>query len=229
MARHGRHALLVVLLCLGGLSARAQTLPDAKLVLPPPPVAGSPRASAELEELKRYQGSSTAEALAAAAYDDKHEDGTIFAAVLGPDFDLTRMPATVAMLATVGKAESAATKDPKTFFHRDRPWIVDPGIKTCTPHKAGPASNSYPSGHTTVGFAMAEILAAMMPDKAQGLLARAGVFAENRLVCGYHFRSDIVAGQEFGTMLAQSLMQDSAFQVQMAAARSELHAAKLIP
>jgi acid phosphatase (class A) len=224
-----RVLLTATILCLGGLSARGQGLPDAQLILPPPPAAGSPGALAELEELKRYQAASTPETLAAAAYDDKHEDGTIFAVVLGPDFDLTKMPATVAMLAIVGKAESAATNGPKTFFHRDRPWIVDPDIKTCTPHKAGPATNSYPSGHATVGFAMAEVLAAMMPDKAQGLLARASVFADNRLVCGYHFRSDIVAGQEFGTMLAQSLMQDHAFQVQMAAARTELHAAKLIP
>jgi membrane-associated phospholipid phosphatase len=224
-----RVLLTATILCLGGLSAQAQGLPDAQLILPPPPLAGSPRAMAEVEELKHYQATSTPEALAAAAYDDKHEDGTIFMAVLGPAFDLARLPATVAMLAAVGKAESAATNGPKAFFHRDRPWVVDPAIKTCTAHKPGPAANSYPSGHTTVGFAMAEVLAALIPAKAQQLLARAGVFAENRLVCGYHFRSDIVAGQELGTLLAQNLMQDRAFQAQMAAARSELQGAHVIP
>jgi acid phosphatase (class A) len=225
-----RHVLLTaMILCLGGLSAQGQALPDAQLILPPPPMAGSPRAMAEMEELKRYQATNTPETLAAAAYDDKHEDGTIFVAVLGPVFDLARLPATVAMLAAVGKAESAATDGPKAFFHRDRPWIVDPAIQTCTMHKPGPAANSYPSGHTTVGFAMAEVLAALIPVKAQQLLARASVFAENRLVCGYHFRSDIVAGQELGTMLAQSLMQDHGFQARMAVARTELQAAHITP
>lgn len=225
-----RHGLLTaMILCLGALSAQGQVLPDTRLILPPPPMAGSPRALAELEELKRYQATNTPQALAAAAYDDKHEDGTIFAGVLGPAFDLAKLPAAVEMLAAIGKAESAATDGPKAFFHRERPWIVDPAIQTCTMHKPGPAANSYPSGHTTVGFAMAEVLAVLIPAKAQQLLARAGVFAENRLVCGYHFRSDIVAGQELGTLLAQSLMQDSVFQGRMAAARAELRAASLIP
>ena len=89
-----------------------------------------------------------------------------------------------------------------------RPSIVDASIKTCTTHKPGPAANSYPSGHSTVGFAMAEVMASLMPDKAGAILARASVFAENRLLCGYHFRSDIVAGQQFGTILALELMRD---------------------
>jgi acid phosphatase (class A) len=141
---------------------------------------------------------------------------------------MEKLPATRAMLTAVSEAEDEATKEPKAFFHRDRPWILDSAIQTCTAHKPGPAANSYPSGHSTVGFAMAEVMAALVPDKAQPLLARASVFAENRLVCGYHFRSDIVAGQELGTVLALQLMADPAFQAKMAAARRELQAAKIV-
>jgi acid phosphatase (class A) len=226
--------LATSLLCFGIGGAVAQdsppaSIPDAQLILPPPPAPGSAKARTELEELHRLQVTSTPQQLAAAAYDDQHEDGTIFTVVLGPAFDPAKLPATKALLASVSTAEDEATKAPKAFFHRDRPWIVDGAIKTCTEHKPGPAANSYPSGHSTVGFAMAEILAALMPDKAQPLLARATLFAENRLICGYHFRSDIVAGQEFGTVLALQLMQTASFKTQMAAAKAELHAAKLIP
>lgn len=218
--------LAVLLLGTAGLAAQPAAI-DAQRLLPPPPAAGSARDTAELDELRHLQAGSTPDQLAAAAYDDRHEDGTIFASVLGPDFDMGKLPATAALLKTVSKAEDAATKEPKAFFHRPRPWIADASIKTCTPHKPGPAENSYPSGHSTVGFAMAEVMAALVPEKAQTLLARAAVFAENRLVCGYHYRSDIVAGQEFGTVLAQRLMADPAFQTQMAAARSELQAAHI--
>jgi len=210
------------------LSGAANAQPaaiDASRLLPPPPAIGSAKALAELEEVRHLQATSSRDALAAAAYDDLHEDGTIFAAILGPNFDMAKLPATAAMLETVGKAESDATKAPKAFFHRDRPWLVDAAIKTCTPHKPGPAANAYPSGHATVGFAMAEVMANLVPDRAQPLLARATVFAENRLVCGYHFRSDIVAGQTLGTVLGLRLMADPAFQAQMAAARMELQAA----
>ena len=76
---------------------------------------------------------------------------------------------------------------------------------------------------------MAEVMAVLIPEKAQPLLARATSFAENRLVCGYHFRSDIVAGQQLGTVVALHLTQDPKFQQEMAAARTELRAAHVIP
>jgi hypothetical protein len=41
-----------------------------------------------------------------------------------------------------------------------------------------------------------------------------------------HFRSDIVAGQQFGTVLALRLMQNPQFQAQMNLARAELSAAQ---
>jgi hypothetical protein len=40
-----------------------------------------------------------------------------------------------------------------------------------------------------------------------------------------HFRSDIVAGQQFGTVLALRLMEKPAFKAEMEAARAELRAA----
>lgn len=220
------HKSLFLLAALA-LAAPAWGQPMVQL-LPPPPAANSPMAQAELEELHHLQAAGTPEQLTAAAYDDTHEDGTIFVGVLGPAFDMEKLPVTKELLAAVGKGEEDITKAPKAFFHRDRPWIVDPAIKTCTPHKRGPAATSYPSGHATVGFAMAEVMAALVPDKAQDLLARATLFAENRLVCGYHFRSDIVAGQELGTVLALQLMAQPAFKVKMAAARRELRTAHII-
>jgi acid phosphatase (class A) len=231
----GKLLLIVAsLLCLANWGALAEGTPaatelDATLVLPPPPAPGSALAAADLAELHRLQMSSSPAQLAAAAYDDQHEDGTIFAPVLGPSYDLGKLPQTARLLAAVNAAEETATKPAKAYFHRDRPWIVDPAIKTCTPHKPGPAANTYPSGHATVGFAMAEVLAALMPQKSQAILARATAFAENRLICGYHFRSDIVAGQEFGSLLALHLMQSPAFAAQMAAAKAELQAANLTP
>jgi acid phosphatase (class A) len=220
---------VAVLFLASGVAFAQPSAIEAQLLLPPPPAIGSPRAAVELEELRHLQATSSKDELAAAAYDDKHEDGTMFAAILGPNFDMAKLPATAALLKAVGEAEEVATKEPKAFFHRGRPWIADPAIKTCTPHKPGPAVNSYPSGHATVGFAMAGVMANLVPDKSQPLLARASVFAENRLVCGYHFRSDIVAGQALGTVLAQRLLADAAFQAQMSAARRELQAAQVIP
>src|SRR5580698_10579032 len=61
---------------------------DPAAFLPPPPAPGSPRALAELAELKQFQASRTKEQYAAAASDNDNENGTIFAVVLGPAWDL---------------------------------------------------------------------------------------------------------------------------------------------
>ena len=44
-----------------------------------------------------------------------------------------------------------------------------------------------------------------------------------------HFRSDIVAGQQFGTIMAIRLMQNPKFAADMKAARAELKTAHLAP
>jgi acid phosphatase (class A) len=200
---------------------------DPAHFLPPPPADGSPKALTELAEVKKYQAESTPAERAAAASDDRSENGTIFAVVLGPAWDLSRLPATAKLINEVTASEGPFSDIAKNEFHRRRPWVVDPSIQTCAPHRPTQDMQSYPSGHTTVGYGMGVVLAALMPNHAQAILGRSQQFAENRLVCGMHFRSDIVAGQQFGTILAIRLMQNPQFQSDMAAAKAELQAAHL--
>ena len=207
----------------------ASPLYDPAAFLPPPPADGSPRALAELQELKRYQASRTREQLAVAASDNDNENGTIFAVVLGPAWDLNKLPATAKVVNDIVASESGYSDIAKQEFHRNRPWIVDPSIDTCAMHKPSQDHASYPSGHTTVGYGMGVVLAHLMPGHAQAILGRSAQFAENRLICGFHFRSDIIAGQQFGTLLALRLMQTPKFQEEMTAAQAELHAAGLAP
>jgi membrane-associated phospholipid phosphatase len=134
------------------------------------------------------------------------------------------MPATNKLLTMVAEEEDTDSKVAKAYFHRLRPYGADPSLKTCEPVKPGKAAkaNSYPSGHATLAFSMGVVLADLMPAKSQVILARAGQYAERRLVCGVHYRSDIVAGQQFGTILALRLIENPAFKAQMAKARAEL-------
>ena len=200
---------------------------DPATLLPPPPAAGSAEAATELAELKHYQASSTPAELAAAKSDNDNENGTIFATVLGPAWDLSKLPATAKLLDDVTNSEDAFSGPAKTYFHRDRPWVVDPSIQTCAAHKPSQDHASYPSGHATRGYSMGIVLAHLMPGHADAIMTRTALFAENRLVCGFHFRSDIVAGQEYGTIIALRLMQNPKFQSEMTAAQGELHAAGL--
>ena len=202
---------------------------DPAHFLPPPPADGSPQALAELAETKKLMAAATPAERTAAAWDSDNENGLIFASVLGPAWDLAKLPATAKVIGEVTASEGPFSDIAKTEFHRKRPWIVDASIQTCAAHRPSQDMQSYPSGHATVGYGMGVVLASLMPSHAQAILGRSQLFAENRLVCGFHFRSDIVAGQQFGTIMAIRLMQNPQFQADMAAAKTELQAAHLAP
>ena len=197
---------------------------DASRFLPPPPAQDSARTRAELSELEAFAATTSKEHKAAAAADAKDETPDIFNAAIG--FDIASVPQTQKLLQIVVDEEEPDTKAAKAYFHRLRPYAVIPSLHTCTPTKPGKAANanSYPSGHATLAFSMGVVLAQVMPDRAQAILARSAEYAENRLICGVHYRSDIVAGQQFGTVLALKLMQRPAFQQQMATSAAELKA-----
>lgn len=65
------------------------------------------------------------------------------------------------------------------------------------------------------------------PRKAQAILARADEHAENRLVCGMHFRRDIVGGQALGTAVALEMLKNTVFKAEVDAAAKELRAAHI--
>jgi acid phosphatase (class A) len=224
-----RYAVLISSFCLlYPLAASAALLEpsqvDASRLLPPPPVAGSVEEKAEFDELRTIAARSTPQMRAIAKHDAEDETPDIFNVAIG--FDIAGRPATFKLLKMVVEEEDGDTKGAKAFFHRERPYASDPSLKTCTPVKPGKAANSYPSGHASLSFSVGVVLASLMPEKSQAILARASEYAEHRLVCGVHFRSDIVAGQQFGTVLALRLMQNPQFQAQMNLARAELSAAQ---
>ncbi len=200
---------------------------DASRILPPPPMAGSPAANAELAEVRAMIAARTPETLAHARRDDEVKDASIFVQSMGPGFDLKALPATAKLMAEVRVEEKVAADAAKAVFRRPRPWLVDDKLDSCSREDA--PLTSYPSGHATMGFAMAVVLADLAPGHAPALLARAKDYAESRIVCGMHFRSDIEAGQVLGTSVALELLRNPGFKADRDAAAAELQAAKLVP
>lgn len=199
---------------------------DPLRLLPPPPAEASAEQKAELAELHRIQDARTPARFAQAKWDSDHEDASAFAAVLGPKFDLAALPATGRLLATVTREQSGAKKLAKADFHRPRPWVVDPTLVGCD-HSDDKPNSSYPSGHTTLAFALGVVLADLAPERSQEILARARDYAESRLVCGVHFRSDIIAGEAFGTVIGAELLDAPGLRPEIEAARAELRRAGL--
>ncbi len=194
-------------------------------LLPPPSAPDSAATQAELAELHRFEAARTPRRLAQAKADDENESGSAFADTFGARFDLRALPATQRLLADVQNDEKIAAGEAKTWFHRDRPWMIDSTLQSCS--KSDKPGSSYPSGHATMAYSMAVVLAAAAPAKAPALFAKAKDYSESRLVCGVHFRSDIVAGQALGTAVGVALLHNAGFRPELAAAARELKAAHL--
>lgn len=191
--------------------------------VPPPPKDGSPKARAELAEVKAVIAADTADRYAQAKWDDDHEDPTAFYAVVGNGFDLAKLPATAEAVKIAQNDANFVARKAKPYFARLRPWAVDASIKTCDPGDKPPTS--YPSGHATIGFSVAAALAELMPEKAQAILDRAEDYAFSRELCGSHFASDTEASHTLATAVFTRLLAKPEYQAKLAAARAELKAA----
>ena len=95
----------------------------------------------------------------------------------------------------------------KARFLRLRPWQVDESLTTWfdANWREFPEHPSYPSGHATEAFAIAEILAWLLPTRGRLLTYKAAfAIAERREIAGVHFRSDTIAGSILGAWVADS-------------------------
>lgn len=189
-------------------------------VLPLPPARESDAETLELAEVKATIAAASAERRERAAWDGEHEDPSAFNAVMGRD--LARLPATWELLVTVQDEAYALTSRAKEAFARQRPYSIDAGVQTCTKVEPGKAAKSYPSGHAAVGYSVGWVLARLVPDHAPYILERARDYAESRVVCGVHFRSDVEASHVLATLVAERLIADPRLADQVAKARAEL-------
>jgi acid phosphatase (class A) len=209
---------------------------DPSRLLPAPPKDGSDSQRRELAEVERLVKTRTPERFAQAVWDNDHEDASAFAATIGPDFDLNKLPATAKLLAVILNDQSVVASASKVYFHRKAPvaaagdsvvsyhdWSCDKDVKK--PSERG--LRSYPSGHATMGYSLGIVLAALMPEKSQAILARAADYAYSREVCGDHYHSDTEASHALGSALGIMLLNNPALKPRIEASKAELLAAHL--
>lgn len=203
-------------------------MPDSLALVAPPPAEGS-------KALKRDR---KAEARALALH------GTPRWALATADADLFTPRATSAMSCAAGFAIGPQTTPQldallrkampdlglvsakaKAKYDRARPFETN-GKPICTPEadKTLRGNGSYPSGHATIGYGWALIVAEVVPNRRSQLLARGRAFADSRRVCNVHYKSDVEAGMALAAPVLETLLADPEFQSDLAAARAEVKA-----
>ena len=88
----------------------------------------------------------------------------------------------------------------KAAVDRQRPHLSHPLVKL-------PTDGSFPSGHTSVAFACAVMLALTVPRLAIPVLVLAAAIGYSRLYLGVHYPLDVLAGAAVGTVVATALRQ----------------------
>ena len=190
---------------------------------PPPPAVGSPTYVADLAEVSSYSTAVNIRTPAqlADAVNLNLNVGSItpvgrwdemasgFIVELGLDeraaahvFALTNA---AAMDAVIGCWEAKYT------YYYWRPWDANPLITSLPIGR--PNHSSYPSGHSCVSAASADVLKAFFPEPAhvaalEDLVVRNGL---SRIYAGIHYRFDVTAGQALGrSVAAHALAYDRA-------------------
>jgi len=125
--------------------------------------------------------------------------------------------------------ESIIVNPAKKFFHRPRPYHFDATIHSICKTTGNREDFSYPSGHGTTGYLEAMVLAQIVPEKRDAILARADDYAHSREVCGAHYASDEAASRIVATAMIGIILNHPQFKEELAAAGTETRAALGLP
>jgi len=195
---------------------------DIQALLPPPPAEGPAETQKEIEIMLEKQKTRTPEEVARAKSEVKL-DVFAFADVLGPWFTPKNLPSTTAFFQNITEDVRTVTDAAKKDFSRPRPYVQDKRIQPAVDLEK---SLSYPSGHATRAMVYALVLASLIPDEKEAILARGKQIGEDRVTGGVHFPSDVAAGQKLAEAIYAKLVANEAFQEAMVVAQTEIIGAR---
>lgn len=122
-------------------------------------------------------------------------------------------------------AGDLATREAKEYYKRVRPFVFYHEM-TCNPDQQQElsANGSYPSGHTAIGWATALVLAEINVDRQNEILKRGYEMGQSRVICGYHFQSDVDAARLVASAVVARLHANDEFMKQLKKAKKEFEA-----
>jgi len=194
-------------------------------ILPPPPSDPVETASDEAvsRAALRLRGTERWKLAISDANVNFPEAAGIFSCAVGAPITIKDTPVLYQLLRRVYSDASFAGDGAKRLYKRKRPFVINEK-PPCTPddmNKHG-YDRSYPSGHSSAGMVWALIFTELAPDRAVSVLKRGQAYAESRLVCNMHWKSDTTQGRFLGAYSYSRLQASPEFQADMRVARKEL-------
>ncbi len=197
--------------------------PDATALLAPPPLPDSAEQAADMEEVRAVYHAAGSNDIAI-AYSQKKFSIFTFTPAIGAYFQSNNLPRTAAFFERVQKDAEAVTDNAKDFYKRPRPYVTDPSLANGKLEK----SFSYPSGHSTESMVLALVLADLVPDRHDDIIAEARSIGWHRVQIARHYPTDIYAGRVLAQAIVKQMRKSDAFQKDYAEAKKETDAARAL-
>lgn len=183
---------------------------DVAQIIGLPPAQNSPEAKAEFEQVQQITLNRTPERERQAIADQRQALVNFLNGMDTNYVDNTHRE--VRLLFREAQVElSILLKSVNRLTNRQRPFQLwaKTRVKPCP--GARPTGTSFPSAHAATAALYAELLKAAVPELSDKLEERVKSYDESRLVCGFHFPTDLVAGDKVGRAVAKALLADRAF------------------
>lgn len=200
--------------------------PDPLVFLPAPPDVGD---KLFINDWIQYQwGKSVRDSdQGRLAYSDAHHASwynlcEVFRDQFGLDVTPDGTPAIYDVMSRSTSDAHAVNRRAKNYFQRRRPFAQfnEPSL---VPENEDEERDdySYPSGHASRGWIVALVLAEINPEATAAIFERAIVYGQGRVICGYHYQSDVDASRLVAISTFAALHGNAEYLEAMAKAKAE--------
>lgn len=186
-----------------------------------PPAANSPEARQEFEEVLQFTLNRTPER-EKAAIADQYQTLNRFLEGMGIDAKLSEHREVRLLLREAQIELSIMLLSVRRLTNRTRPFAMWNKVRVKPCPGGRPDGTSFPSAHAATAALFATLLSEAAPEMKDQFDARVASYGESRLVCGFHFRSDLPAGEKAGRLVATALLSDRAFRQRFDETRAEI-------
>jgi acid phosphatase (class A) len=207
-----------------------KTVPNSDALLPAPPAGESAAFKADQEAFRKLRSLKNTPRWALASKDANlnfPKAAEAFSCAMNVLITEESTPYLYMILRRTMTDAVYATFKAKHHYNRIRPFVVH-RESSCTPNEEPELAKegSYPSGHASIGWAWALILAEIAPEHSEAILKRGYAFGQSRVICGVHWQSDVDAGRLIAAAVVAKLHSDPVFHNQVEIAKKELAQAR---
>ena len=197
---------------------------DIAKIIGLPPAQNSPEGKAEFEQVQQISANRTPEREKAAIADQRLALVNFLNGMDTGYVDNTHRE--VRLLFREAQVElGILLKSVHRLTSRQRPFQLWAKVRVKPCPGARPEGTSFPSAHAATAALYAELLKAAVPEAGEKLEERVKSYDESRLVCGFHYRSDLAAGDKAGRAVAKALLADRAFRARFDETKNEIRLA----